>query len=116
MFLQMFQSGTPLELSKVLPSGTPTEQNKEKERIAGRLNGFNPKDNEAWREIAKRFGSNIKQPELLSIAQVLANQANVKLDRDAKRRKSVLIKWFHENWPALQQYMEYVFLEDARST
>jgi hypothetical protein len=27
------------------------------------------------------------------MAQVLAAQANVKLDRDAKRRKAVLIKW-----------------------
>lgn len=90
------------------------EGNKEKERITNRLNGFNPKDNSAWREITNRFGNNIKQPELLSIATVLASNANIKLDRDAKRRKCVLIKWFEENWKAILPYLDYVVLEDAQ--
>lgn len=92
------------------------EGNKEKERITNRLNGFNPKDNPAWREITTRFGNNIKQPELLSIATVLASNANIKLDRDAKRRKSVLIKWFEENWKAILPFLDYVVLEDVQHT
>ncbi|KAH0788594.1 hypothetical protein GPJ56_007276 [Histomonas meleagridis] len=88
--------------------------NREKERINDRLHGFDPKDNIAWKEITKRFGTNIKQPELLSIAEVLANYANVKLDRDAKRRKTVLIKWFSENWPLISPYLHYVVLEDSQ--
>ncbi|OHT05398.1 hypothetical protein TRFO_06001 [Tritrichomonas foetus] len=95
-------------------NSNPNEGNKEKERINSRLNGFNPKDNPAWREITQRFGNNIKQPELLSIATVLANNASLKLDRDAKRRKSVLIKWFEENWSAIQPFLDYVVLEDAQ--
>jgi len=87
---------------------------KEKERIAGRLSGFNPKDNNAWREITQRFGANIKQPELLSIAQVLSSHANIKLDRDAKRRKAVLLKWFEENWLTIKPFLEFVVLEDSR--
>ena len=92
-----------------------TEQSttKEKERIASRLSGFNPKDNIVWHEITQRFGASIKQPELLSIATVLAQNANVKLDRDAKRRKSVLIKWFEENWAAIHPFLDYVVLEDS---
>jgi hypothetical protein len=54
------------------------------------LDGFNAKDNVIWREITRRFGNNAKQPELLSIAGALASNANLKLDRDAKMRKSVL--------------------------
>lgn len=100
------------EYGQFMPQA-PQEQNKEKERIADRLNGFNPKDNIAWREITNRFGNNIKQPELLSIAQVLASSANIKLDRDAKRRKTVLIKWFLENWSAIQPFLDFVVLEDA---
>lgn len=88
---------------------------KEKERIAERLGTFNPKDNAVWHEITQRFGANIKQPELLSIANVLAQSANIKLDRDAKRRKSVLIKWFEENWHAIQPYLAYVVLEDTKA-
>lgn len=89
------------------------ELNREKERIAGRLQGFNPKDNPAWHQITQRFGANIKQPELLSIAEVLAQNAGIKLDRDAKRRKTVLIKWFSENWDRVVPYLDYVVLEDA---
>jgi hypothetical protein len=90
--------------------GTPL--NKEKVRILGRLKDFNAKDCGVWREITRRFGRNIKQPGLLSIAAVLAGHANIKLDRDARRRKTVLVKWFEENWSALQPYLDYVVLED----
>jgi hypothetical protein len=93
-------------------SGLP-EGNKEKERIAGRLQGFNPKDNQVWKEITRRFGSNIKQPELLSVANVLASNAHIKLDRDAKRRKTVLVKWFEENWVSIRPFLDYVVLEEA---
>ena len=90
--------------------------NKEKRRIAQRLYGFNPKDNPAWYQITQKFGSNLKQPELLSIAEVCATSAHIKLDRDAKRRKSVLIKWFEENWPRISPYLNYVILEDTNKT
>ncbi|KAH0794754.1 hypothetical protein GPJ56_001301 [Histomonas meleagridis] len=92
---------------------TQVEANPEKRRISDRLSGFDVKDNIAWKEITRRFGSNIKQPELLSIANVLANYANIRLDRDAKRRKSVLIKWFNENWAAISGYLNHVVLEDS---
>ena len=91
----------------------PTEINKEKERIAHRLSGFDPKENQVWQEITNRFGGNIKQPELLSIAEVVSQNAGIKLDRDAKRRKSVLIKWFDENWALIEPYIGYVVLEEA---
>ena len=89
------------------------ENSREKDRISERMAGFNPKDNDVWRRITAKFGPNIKQPELLSIANVLAQNCNVKLDRDAKRRKSVLIKWFEENWVTISPYLDYVVLEDG---
>ena len=108
---------------KQFPTGQQPEDhpisevaNKEKRRIAQRLQGFNPKDNPAWYHITQKFGSNIKQPELLSIAEVCANSAGIKLDRDAKRRKSVLIKWFEENWPRIQPFLNFVVLEDTNKT
>jgi hypothetical protein len=89
--------------------------NGEKHRIANRLQGFNPKDNQVWSVLAQKFGSNIKQPELLSIAAVLSKNANVPLDRDAKRRKSVLLKWFEENWNAVYPFLDYVVLEETQA-
>ena len=93
-----------------LPSNPESGSNRERERISSRLEGFNPRDNPVWREITHRFGSNIKQPELLSIANVLSQSARIKLDRDAKRRKTVLIKWFQENWTSIYPYLDYVVL------
>jgi len=90
------------------------EDNKEKHRISARMAGFDPKDNEVWRQITQRFGANVKQPELLSIANVLAMNANIKLDRDAKRRKSVLIKWFQENWAIVSPFLDFVVLEETQ--
>lgn len=88
---------------------------REKQRIANRLSGFNPRDNVAWREISNRWG-NIKQKELLSIAQVIATEAKIKLDRDARRRKSVLMKWFCEHWDVVQGYLEAIVLDEAENT
>ena len=93
---------------------TSKHVSQEKERIADRLGDFKPKQNAIWTEITNRFGPSIKQPELLSIANVLAQNANLKLDRDAKRRKSVLIKWFSENWANIAPIIDYVSLEDSR--
>lgn len=83
----------------------------EKQRIAMRMEGFNQKDNSAWFELTKRFGQNIKRNELMNIAQVLANAADIKLDRDAKRRKSVLLKWFDEHWARIRPLLDYVVIE-----
>ena len=109
MILSLYQ---PSELQHLLSNNQP-EGNKEKERISNRLNGFDPKNNFVWKEITQKFGSNIKQQELLSIATVIADKAKIKLDRDAKRRKTVLIKWFQENWDAIHPYFDYVVLEEA---
>lgn len=93
-------------------AGPSQESNTERRRIESRLNGFNPKDNRAWKAITEQFGVQIKQPELLSIATLVAENANIKLDRDAKRRKTVLIKWFDEHWDVIQKFIHFVVLED----
>jgi hypothetical protein len=80
-------------------------------RIVSRLDGFSSKDTPAWHEITRRFGANIKQPELVSIASVLAQNTNIKLDQNAKRRKTVLIRWFEENWTTISPFLDYVVLE-----
>lgn len=89
--------------------------NDEKRRIAIRLNGFDTKENRAWKQLSARFGKTVKQNELTTIAQVIAQHAQIKLDRDARRRKSVLLKWFDENWNAIEPFLDYVVLADSDS-
>jgi hypothetical protein len=104
-----------VDYSQLVNATQQVDTSKEKDRIANRLSGFNSKDNRVWKTITEKFGTNIKQPELLSMASVLASHANIKLDRDAKRRKSVLIKWFEENWTAIEPFLKFVVLEDAHN-
>jgi len=94
-------------------------QSPEVERVGNRLAGFSWKNATAWKHVSKLFGDDIKQTTLRKIADDLSSKLDVHLDRDAKRRKSVLIKWFEENWnmiiPLIDQYkviQDKVYLHD----
>jgi hypothetical protein len=85
----------------------------ERTRVASRLSGFDSARSFAWREFCARFGASLNQAELLSVAQVLASEAGVKVDREAKRRKEVLIKWFDENYLAIAPILPRIRLENT---
>lgn len=84
----------------------------EKQRIHERLRGFNVKSNFVVEELTRRFGSDVKQGELVDVALAISEKADIRLDRDAKRRKAVLFKWFEENWQTIQPYLDYIIIED----
>ena len=81
-------------------------QSAEVERVENRLAGFVPKDSHAWEVISNLYGSDVKQIHLRAIAEDIANHLAIRLDRDAKRRKTVLIKWFDENWDKVSKELE----------
>ena len=109
---QLFHNAT---VSGVPSAGQSKVNFDEKQRIAMRMTGFDLKENHIWEELSRRFGSTIKRGELTNIAQVLADTANIKLDRDAKRRKSVLLKWFDEHWDTIYPLLDYVVLSDTEN-
>ncbi|KAH0786320.1 glycosyl hydrolase family protein [Histomonas meleagridis] len=78
----------------------------EKERVRLKLIGFDQNTSEAWNYISKNFGQDVKQHCLCEMAKYLSLKRSIPLDRDSKRRKSVLIKWFHDNWPLIAQDMQ----------
>ena len=88
----------PQHFDYTKPTPFLTTQSAEVERVENRLSGFVPKDSHAWEVISELYGSDVKQIHLRAIAQDIASHLCIKLDRDAKRRKTVLIKWFEENW------------------
>ena len=87
----------------------------EKVRVRSRLRGFDYQVSRSWLYLCRQFGPDLNQDELLSIAQVVAEQANLRVDRDAKRRKNVLRKWFEENWNIISLFITRVELEDDPS-
>ena len=70
-------------------------------------------ESEAWKYLSQRFGPEIRQQELLSIATVLSGCCNIQILRAEKRKKNCLIKWFHNNWQIVSPFMEYVVLLNA---
>lgn len=70
----------------------------EKARIETRLNGFSPQGSPAWKGLTSLYGKSISQTFLVQLACQISLKLNIPLDRDAKRRKKVLIKWFDEHW------------------
>ena len=77
------------------------------------MNGFSLKDSIAWQEICKRYGPNLNQSELLSMAEIIGQEAGIKVDREAKRRKEVLIKWYEENLEVVLKMLPYFKLVDS---
>lgn len=84
----------------------------EREKVRQRLQGFNKKESRAWSIICQRFGPNLNQSELVSLAEVVAHHLHLKVDREAKRRKEVVLKWFEENSELVFPFLEKVVLED----
>ena len=100
---------TPFSIPDLQKSQTEAERR----RVELRLSGFDGKNSDAWAEICDAFGPNLSQNELLCIAQVISFHAKLRLDREAKRRKEVLIKWFQENLPVIRPFFNRLVLEDV---
>ena len=77
----------------------------EKIRNKQRLAGFDEKKSYAYMDLCNRYGPKPSQQELLSLAQVLSENLNILLDREALRRKRVLIKWFDENYHIIEPFL-----------
>jgi hypothetical protein len=82
----------------------------ERLRISRRMESWTAEGSEVWRSLQNIFGEKIQRYALLDMAVQLSQELGIALDRDAKRRKNVLIKWFEENWariyPLLNRYVD----------
>jgi hypothetical protein len=95
--------------SPTRPSAAITSD--EMQRIQRRLDGFNWKKSRAWRHLCMQFGPKLNQDELVSIAELIGAHAGIRPDRDAQRRKVVMLKWFEEHWGLILPLIGFVVLE-----
>jgi hypothetical protein len=77
----------------------------EKLRNTERLIGFNERNSIAWSFLSQRFGPKLTRLELVSLAQVVSEHLRIPLDREAFRRRRVLLKWFEENWAYVEPFL-----------
>ncbi|KAK8834168.1 hypothetical protein M9Y10_011661 [Tritrichomonas musculus] len=84
---------------------------KDKRKADARLQDFDPKNCFVWKKFCEKFGSSLSQTELISIAEVISSNIGVKVDREAKRRKEILIKWFDENSEKIIPFIDFLRIE-----
>jgi hypothetical protein len=82
------------------------------ERVKKRVSGFDWKTSPAWIYLSETYGPKLKQDELVSIAEAVTPKINIKLDRDARRRKSVIVKWFQDHWLSIQPFLCRIILDE----
>jgi hypothetical protein len=87
----------------------------ERERIQRRIGDFDWKESGTWAYLSWMFGPKLNQAELISIGELVAVPLRITLDRDARRRKAVMIKWFEENWVQIQPLLWYITLDTQSS-
>lgn len=73
---------------------------------------FVPEMSFSWYYIYEHFGK-LNQKNLIQIATILSALINVKIPRDAKRRKLLLYKWFDDNWPLIQKHIGNIVIKDS---
>lgn len=70
------------------------------------LRNFDPENSRAVKKLTERFGERT-QPELLSLAQIISKHTGIKLYRESKRRRTLLLAWYEQNfdkiWPFIEQ-------------
>ena len=63
------------------------------------------------KRIQDLLGQRLTCPELLSVAQIISRKTSLQLNRECKRRKIVLLKWFDENWDRISPIIANLKLE-----
>lgn len=77
---------------------------------------FNYKTCDAYALLTEKFGANIKHQELIMIASKAAKMYNLKVDRDAKRRKDLLFKWFQEHLKTIEPMLKTTLVFDKNGS
>lgn len=77
-------------------------------RIHEIVKGFNVNKSNAWIYLRSNYGEKLTQNDLIRIANIVSTYTGIKISRDAKRRKVVLLKWFDENWHQIKPVLTMV--------
>ena len=86
----------------------------EKDRVKQKLAGFDVQQSPACIYISNHFGTDIRQQALCELAKKISKKRQIILDRDSKRRKTVLLKWFHDHWSLIHKDFENTQLVNGK--
>ena len=70
-----------------------------------RLLGFDSTHCQARVVLHEIFGDSLTGAKMLTLAEICCFKLNLYLDREARRRKCVLLKWFEENLAVIKDFL-----------
>jgi hypothetical protein len=77
-----------------------------------RLGDFRAENSRAAERLRALYPhGDLTRRSLCSVASLIAALADVKLARDFTRRRELLIKWFEDNYEALEPYLAFFELD-----
>jgi hypothetical protein len=95
------------------PTKATTQNLKDRILTEMRLKDFDPEHCPAATLLTRLFGTTINATDLVRLAETCAFCLDIYLDREARRRKSVLLKWFDENLQAIGPFLsEHIVVEN----
>ena len=86
-----------------------TQDQRERDFLKEKQANFDQEKSIAWTELRENFGEKITKEHLETLAQICAQKMEGKvtpLIREIKRRKSMLIIWFHDNWEIVGEFVK----------
>jgi hypothetical protein len=92
-------------------TGASEYQQQERVMLDGILRDFRMEGSRAHLFFKERKWTDFPMPQLVSIAELLAKEADVPIDREAQRRKLVLFTWLEDNWDALLPWAQELKFE-----
>jgi hypothetical protein len=89
--------------------GGSDHMQKERELLHERIQGYDKLSSPSYAALEERGLTDRRFPEIVSLFEVLADQAGLSMDRECKRRKPVLFRWADSHW----RLIELIFWQAA---
>lgn len=71
------------------------------------------KDGPAYKKVVERYGYDIEMRYLLSIARPFSKMLNLRLPREAQRKKTELYRWLDVHWDQVGPLMDHGYFDKA---
>jgi hypothetical protein len=91
--------------------GVPDRLQKERKSLNNRMKGLH-KVPSPWNHVLEERGLiNMRFSEIVALVEVMANSVGLPMDRECKRRKTVLFEWVDHHWAVLAPVLPLLSLE-----
>lgn len=107
------------ELKELLTNYPPDKVNVKLKKLIKKLKNMSKRQKvdfdfencQAFHELKQMFVD--KLDDLLFIANAVSKEKDIKINRDQKRSKALLVQWFNENWNVIKPCLEKSIMFDT---